>query len=502
MIDDTNRKNIRKRKRRILRRLKRRVPSHGKTVLAKRRPRYEVSDRTSATKVGGLGAVHALILRLKLAREIDDRLTLLKRHQPYFESDHVLSLAYNIIAGGKCLQDLDLLRQDEALMDMLGADRLPDPTTAGDFSRRFKEQNIYELMDLVNDTRTKLWELQPKRFRREAVVDIDGTVAGTYGEKKEGMERNLHKKLWGYHPLLVSLANTREPLYLINRPGNVTSHNGAAEIIDKSIELLSPTFDSILLRGDTDFSLTVNFDRWTSQGVRFVFGYDAMPNMVALANQVADRGWRRFARKDKHKGDSRREKRENVKEAIVEKRGWKNLVLQSEDITEIEYQPKKCSLNYRVIILRKRILEKKGQKELFEHFRYFFYVTNDVELTAEEVIKESNDRCDQENLIAELKGGIGAMRLPVHDLLSNWAYMVIASLAWTFKAWFGLTLPKRKDRREVVAMEFRRFLNWIILIPAQVLKTGRQIVIRLLGYSEKIRLLFKSLAESKALEFT
>ena len=172
MSDDSNRKIIRKRKRRILRRLKRRIPGHGKPVLSKRRPRYEVSDRTSATKAGGLGAVHALLLRLKLAPKIDERLELLKRHQPYFESDHILSLAYNVLAGGKCLQDLDLLRQDEAFMDMLGAERLPDPTTAGDFLRRFREQDVHELMDLVNEVRTGLWKRQPKNFRRIAIVDI------------------------------------------------------------------------------------------------------------------------------------------------------------------------------------------------------------------------------------------------------------------------------------------------------------------------------------------
>jgi hypothetical protein len=188
-----------------------------------------------------------------------------------------------------------------------------------------------------------------------------------------------------------------------------------------------------------------------------------------------------------------------VKEQLVEEKGWKNLVLKAEHITEFAYQPHKCRRPYRMVVLRKKIDEKRGQKVLFEDHRYFFYVTNDPDLTAEQVVRESNLRCDQENLIAQLKSGIEALRMPVHDLLSNWAYMVIASLAWTFKAWFGLTLPRSQDRHEIVRMEFRRFLNAIVLIPAQVLRTGRRLVVRLLAYGNLIRLLFRSMQTTATL---
>jgi hypothetical protein len=468
-----------------------------------------MSDRVTATKAGGvgavhalvrrLGAVHALVRRLGVPQAIDERLHLLKRHQPYHESDHVLSLAYSVLTGGTCLQDLDSVREDEALMNMLGARRLPDPTTAGDFLRRFAEKDIHALQSLINETRVEVWKRQPKTFRSRAVIDADGTVAGTTGEKKFDMDFNFHKKVWGYHPLLVSLANTREPLFLVNRPGNVVSHKGAAAVLDEAIALVSPVFESVLLRGDTDFSLTVNFDRWTEQGVKFVFGFDAHPNLVALADVVPSGKWRRFRRPPRYEAESSREKRPHVKEQLVEEKGWKNLVLRAEHITEFAYQPGKCRRPYRMIVLRKKIDEKRGQTVLFEQHRYFFYVTNDPDLTAEQVVRESNERCDQENLIAQLKSGIEALRMPVHNLLSNWAYMVIASLAWTFKAWFGLTLPRSQDRREIVRMEFRRFLHTVVLIPAQVLRTGRRLVVRPLAWTRLIRLLFRSMQSTATL---
>ena len=498
-VKDKDRRQIRKRRRKLARRLKNR-PRRGdgrRPVMSGGAPSYEVSDRIAATKAGGLGAIHTMVKRLGLSKAIDKRLKLLKRHQPYHESDHVLALAYSALAGGTCIQDLDLLREDEALLNMLGARRLPDPTTAGDFLRRFEAEDVEELQAVINDVRVVVWKGQPKAFLRRAVIDADGTVAGTTGEKKFDMEFNYHKKTWGYHPLLVSLANTREPLFLVNRPGNAQSHKGAAAVIDDAIALVSPVFDEVLLRGDTAFSLTVNFDRWTAQGVKFVFGYAAYPNVVKIANELPANAWHAFERPVKRASGTARSKRPNVREDFVVGKDWKNLVLLGEELAEVEYQPTKCSRPYRLIVLRKEIEERKGQTVLIKNYRYFFYVSNDDDMTAEEIVRESNDRCDQENLIGQLKSGVNALSLPTHDLTSNWAHMVITSLAWTLKAWFGLTLPRAEDRRRILRMGFRGFLNAVVLIPAQVARSGRRLVVRLLAYTRMIRLVFRSMDGSR-----
>jgi hypothetical protein len=432
-----------------------------------------------------------MVQNLGLDCRLNEALPLLKAHLPYHESDHILNIAYNTMAGGTKLEDIELLRHDESYMDMLGAQRIPDPTTAGDFLRRFDAFTIERYMDVVNESRVPIWKRQSREFRERATLDLDGTSAPTMGEKKRGMDLS-YKGIWGYQPFIVSLANSREPLYVVNRPGNAPSHAGAVRWIDKAIDLCEPVFDEVLLRGDTDFSLTGEFDRWTDRGILFVFGYDAHPNLVEIAESLSERAYSRLRRKRRKVRTRRRSRRENVKEGIVEDRGYLNRRLEREEVAEVEYQPGKCRYPYRLVILRKTITEKEGQWFLLPIVDYFFYIANDPRMSSREVIRQANERCDQENVIEQLKNGVNALRVPLYDLESNWAYMAIVSLAWTLKAWFGMTLPGKKDRREVLRMEFKRFLNQLMRIPCQVVKGARQIRVRLLAYTGYARMLFAS----------
>jgi hypothetical protein len=239
---------------------------------------YEVSGKVTAISCGGIGLVQQMVRSIGLAEAIDREVHVLKRHFPYHESDHVLNLAYNIVAGGTCIEDIELLRNNEGYLDALGAKRIPDPTTAGDFLRRFDEAQIGGLMRAIHQTQKKVWKHLSRKERELALIDVDGTIAPTLGECKEGMELS-YKGEWGYAPLIVSLANTKDVLFSVNRPGNWVSHAGAAPYMDQAIDLvLSGGFRRARLRGDTDFSLTANFDRWSERGVQFVFGIDAHPS--------------------------------------------------------------------------------------------------------------------------------------------------------------------------------------------------------------------------------
>lgn len=454
---------------------------------------YEIGANVDATSFGGIAAVHRLVTRLGLVEEIDDRLELLKVHLPYHESDHVLNLAYNVLCGGTRLEDIERLRHDTAYMNALGADLIPDPTTAGDFCRRFTEADVETLMEAVNAVRPKLWAGRGADLLGPvAYIDADGTIAGTTGGHKAGMDMS-YKGIWGYAPLIVSLANTKEVLYLVNRPGNAPSHAGAAAWIDKAIDLVAPHAERVCVRGDTDFSLTANFDRWAAR-VDFVFGMDANAALRSRAEALDEAAWTRLERppaQESASGQTRRREPDH-KQRIVAERGYLNLELNHEDVAEFDYQPGKCTRGYRVIALRKNITKTRGEQALFDEIRYFFYITTRTDLTAAEVVACANDRCDQENVISQLKNDVGALRVPLYDLVSNWAYMVIAALAWNIKSWHAMMLHFKTDRRAYIAMELRRFTVQLIAIPAMVIRRARAITIRIIGYQPSLDRLFSA----------
>jgi len=448
---------------------------------------YEMSDRVTATRFGGLGLVVQLVDHLGLAAIIDERLHLLKQHRPYHESDHVLNLAYNIVVGGNCPEDLESRRNDVAYMNALGARRIPDPTTARDFLPRFQEEDIEILMEVLNELRSHVWQRKPVESRKLALLDVDGTIAATTSECIEGADFH-HDGRYGYGPLVVSLANSQEVLYVMNRSANRPSHEGSVKWLDKGISWARNSgFEAVRLRGDTDFSLTGNFDRWDKEGVQFVFGIDANPSFVEKAKGLEDSAWRRLRRRPKKLTKAPRLRRRNLKKDKVWERGYKNYRLEKEEIAEITYQPARARGRgiYRMVILRKHLNVEKGQQKLDAEIRYFFYVTNvpKTELAAAEVVFESNARCHQENLIEQLKNGVQAMRMPSGNFFANWAYMVIGALAWSLKAWLGLILPKSTGARSLLRMEYRRFIEEVISVPAQILWTGRRLVYRLLNLS-------------------
>src|SRR5262249_24837803 len=344
------------------------------------------------------------------------------------------------------------------------------------------------LMNAINESRLRVWAQQPDEFLDEAIVDADGTIVETDAECKHGVDIT-HDGRWGYHPLLVSLANTTEPLFLLNRSGNRPSQERAGAYRDKAVALcMRAGFRTILLRGDTriaenkdldrwddrvlprngtTIAETADLDRWDDAGnIRFLFGYAAYDVLKARADALPEQAYSFLERppRDTIK-TSPRQQPERVKPEIIRRRGFKTIHLLEEMIAEFDYRPVACRKSYRMIVLRKRLGTDQGQRRLFEEYRYFFYITNDRELSAEEVVFSAHDRCDQENLIAQLKNGVHALTTPVDTLVSNWADMVMASLAWSLKAWSALLVPvsarheakHQAEKRTLLRMEFATY---------------------------------------------
>jgi hypothetical protein len=465
---------------------------------------YEIGGKVEATPFGGLFAMHRLVTKLGLVKAIDASLHLLKLHLPYHESDHVLTLAYSVLCGGTRLEDVDRLRNDVPLMNGLGARLLPDPTTTGDFLRRFTEADLLALMDAVNAVRPALWTGRAGDLLGEvAFLDVDGTIVPTTGELKQGMDIS-YKGIWGYAPLLLTLANTREVLYLVNRPGNAPSHLDAAGWIDKAITLVASHAKRVCLRGDTDFALTAHFDRWAAQ-VDFVLGTDSIAALRGRAEALPETAWRRLQRPAPHANTSgkTRARRYNRKRHVIAERGFVNLTLDHEDVAEFTYRPGKCARPYRVVALRKNISRAKGEQALLDEIRYFFYFTTYPADTHPpgRIVELANARCDQENIVGQLKSGINALHAPVDDLHSNWAYMLIAALAWNIKSWHATIMHRKADRHTFIRMEYKRFLDTVIRIPAMVLVRARAIVVRLVAYTVNIDRCFTAWATTERTQF-
>jgi hypothetical protein len=488
------RQKMEEQKKRVQQRIKHVTRACDLPAFTARSIQYEISDRTQAIGYGGLGLIHSLARQCGFIDAIDRRVDLLKFHSPYHESDHVLNIAYNALTDGKCLEDLELKRRDEAYLNALGATRIPDPTTAGDFCRRFEtRQQIDALQAAIAEARKNVWQRQPDEFFEQATVDMDGSIVPTTGECKVGVDMSYNGE-WSYHPLLVSLRETSEVLRIVNRSGNRPSHDGAAAQCDSvAAELRAAGFRKIVFCGDTDYSQTQHLDRWNRDNIVFRFGYAAVPNLTEIADNLADSKWKTLKRRPRYEVKTKpRTKPERVKQQIVVEREYKNIVLKSEQVAEFDYQPTACKTTYRMIVVRKNLSIERGENVLFDKIKYFFYITNDRDSTQEEIVFFCNDRCNQENLVEQMKNGPRAFRAPVDNLYSNWAYMVMASVAWSLKAWAALWLPETgrwKDRRRgekyrLLKMEFRTFVNTMMRIPCQIAKSGRRIIYRLLSWND------------------
>ena len=465
---------------------------------------YEFSERYGGTGYGGMAAVHAFVKRIGLDTQINQRLTIFKKRSPYYESDHVLNVAYNAMCGARSLQEIELRRNDEHYLDSLGAERIPDPTTTGDFCRRLDAYSIGVLQDAIDEVRLDVWNAQDKGFKKLATIDMDATIVETDGECKGGMDIS-YKNIWGYHPLLCTLAETGEVLRLTNRGGNAQSGHNAFKDVDKTIALCKKAgFERILLRGDTAFTQTDHLDRWDADNVEFVFGIAKHANLLAKIDEIAEEQWEPVPREPSYDPSTPdRARPDKVKRQIIEQRGYRNRRLKEEVYVEVPYKPYKCDKTYRLIIVRKR-QDVTQQGVLFEDDVYFFYLSNldSARHTGLDVIYESNKRCNQENVIAQLYEA-RALHAPVDELASNWAYMVMASLSWTIKAWIALSIQEeptdeekklatskatkesikkiKEEKRRLLRMEHRTFVEQFVRIPALIVRTGRKLVVRLVS---------------------
>jgi hypothetical protein len=420
-----------------------------------------------------------------VAQEIDERVHVLKIHLPFHESDHVLAQALSLYVGGECLEDQAALQHDEGALRMLGACRIPDPTTAGDFLRRFEEhRNPAALSGLraANDAvQDAVWgRLAGKRKRKRdwAMVDLDGHTKALYGVQKEGADFD-HRGRWSYNVLLASLAGTGECLAVRLRPGNVRSSEGAAPLLEETLPRVKGRFAQVLVRADSDFDRRDVREACEAEGAWFAFVAREASNRLAWAEAIPESKWKPFrtrAHRDRQARRARldfepRRKKRNRRRRRARQRGYTELQLARQWVAEIPWTPAGSEKVYRMIVRRQLIEQSEGQEHLFDFYRYRYVVTNlPASWSAEEVIDATYQRCDQENVIEQMGSGVALWRMPVAEFGGNAAWLEIGRLAWNLGKWIAqLALPP-----EVARWEWKRYRQAFVCLAAEVIHRSRQ----------------------------
>jgi len=308
----------------------------------------EAEGRGETTHYGGLVLAQQFVRRFGVAQRLDRHLRLFKRHAPYCESDHVLALAYTLYADGTCLEDQGALQASEAVRRLVGACRIPDPTTAGDFLRRFKTAaDVEQLSAAIDEVQEQAWSQLPRPVRRRraqhelALVDLDGHIKPLYGEHKEGADFSYNGR-WSYQPLVVSLAGSGECLRVVNQPGNARSSDAAAEALHVVLPRIKRHFRNALVRGDTDFDRADVFQEVIDAHAYFAIGGRVYPNRAALAQALPESAWQPFiprAQRGQCRGPARQGRTPNWRKRKAAQRGFRNLRTIGQWITELSYQP-------------------------------------------------------------------------------------------------------------------------------------------------------------------
>ena len=452
-----------------------------------RHPRLhlESDPRGEITHYGGLVLAQQFIRRFRVAQRLDGALRLFKRHAPYHESDHVLALAYTLYADGTCLEDQAVLQGSEAVRRLVGACRIPDPTTAGDFLRRFKStQDVEQLSGVIDELEEAVWsklagKLRRHRKKREfALVDLDGHVKPLYGVQKEGADFSYDGR-WSYQPLVVSLAGSGECLKVVNQPGSARPSDAAAKAVREVLPRVRRHFRNAVVRGDTDFDRSDIFKAVMEEKAYFAIAARLYAKRAALVEAIAEENWKPFvprAEREERSGSSRHGRTANYRRQKAAERGFRTLRTIAQWLSEIDYQPHGLEAACRMIVRRVLIEETDGQGALFKHFRYRLVLTNlPRSYTPRQVIDLTYQRCDQENVIEQFGQGIAGWRMPVGEFMGNSAWLEIARLAWNLGKWIAqIALPS-----EVVRWEWKRFRRHFVYIAAKVLKLGRSWVVRL-----------------------
>ena len=441
------------------------------------------NKRSPLLSYAGITPVRNFISKLDIASTIDSSVSVLKRHNPYFESDHVLNFVYNFLTGGEVINDIERLQEAEGFLRILGTERIPDPTTAGDFLVRFHEKDIANFQDSLDTMQDAAFSLLDKKRKKMATIEQDSSIHEVYGEKKEGADY-AYENTYSYLAQYVTLAETGDVLHQDLREGNCYATEGLSTILPGIIDRVSKHFKHIRYRADSasyDKDIVKSCEQ---RGVEFYISAKQTRKLVRAVQTIEEREWKCFRSMKLTPATAetpvkKRKKRKNQKRAVKDRRKPHRQRRGKIQIASFQYQPQGWDKPYRFIAKRTEVVDEHGQQYLEEGLRKYIYhiiVTNNTDASDTRAMHVAQGRSNQENLIKDFKYGLGLSHVPTGFFLANRMYFKIAALAWNIKTWM-LNLLSIGDG---AVLRFKRFLYLWINHACIVSKTGRDtIVIRM-----------------------
>jgi hypothetical protein len=395
----------------------------------------------SLSSRSGMVLIKEFIDRLAVAETIDAEITFKQRRRGYSESETLLGLIYNLIAGGDCLDDLDVLRGDVGTLQLLSVSKLLAPQTAGDALRKF---DIGDIHDLQRANMRLQQKVRASQSSDHCTIDVDASVYEQASKGKQGSVKAYNGEI-GYHPIFAFWNEESELLFSHLCRGSVHPESKFKWFMRETLKRV-PEEAKRKLRADSAFYSRGVIEFCEENHISLAITADQTKRIVKVIETIGEEEW-----KD------------------LERYG----VAQ---VAEFGYQPRRWKKSYRYVVKREVALDKEDKA----YFRYHVVVTNDEERSAEELIVWHLQHADVENRIKEHKSGFSLEKLPTRSFAANWAYLLIGQIAFNIMAWLKKRVLPESYHRATIKTIRHHILN----VAGKVVHTGRRMFLKI---SEKYR---------------
>ena len=370
--------------------------------------------------------------RLGVERVLDEELQVKARERGYGEGQAISGLVYNLVVGGEPLSDLEVLRGDRGTQELLEAEAILAPTTAGEFLRKFA---IGDVQDLQRVHRRLQERVRPHQRATTCTIDLDSSISEQASTQKEGSTKAYNGEV-GYPPLVAFWAEEGELLCRHLRRGSAHTARNVRWFLRETLKRVPDTAVK-QLRADSGFYSKAVVEWCEAQGFTFAITADQTAPLLAAIAAVPERCWQKLPE------------------------------YELAEVAELHYQPLGWVQPSRYVVKRELAETKAGEL----YWKYHATVTNDPERSAREVVVWHLQHANMENAIKEHKSGFGLEKLPTQKFHANWAYLLLGQLAFNLVAWFKrLVLPPGYQRATIKTIRHHLFN-----LAGKLVHTARQV---------------------------